>query len=307
MATPTSAPLLVEDEPATSAGPESRPTPRIRARRRRMPRTLGEWAVLAVLSGFAVICLVPLYVMVTAGLKTSASAGVQDMWSAPSTLSFSGFKQAWQALHANLGNSFLVVVPATVVSCLIGSLNGFVFSKMKFRGANLIFNIVLIGMFIPYQAILIPLVRFLASVGLYGTLPGLILTHIVYGIPITTLIFRNYYSGLPKALMEAAQIDGASTMQLFRRIVLPLSLPGFIVTGLFQFTNIWNDFLFGLVVVPDPSKQVATVALNNLSGSLSVNWNVVMAGALVAAVPTVLIYLLLGRYFVRGLMAGSVK
>jgi glucose/mannose transport system permease protein len=306
MATPTSVILPVEAAPAPT-DVEAPAVGATRVRSWRMPRTLGEWTVLAVLTLFAAICLVPLYVMVTAGLKTAADAGVQHMWRPPSSLSLSGFKQAWRALHANLGNSFLVVVPATVVSCLIGSLNGFVFSKMKFRGANLIFNIVLIGMFIPYQSILIPLVRFLASVGLYGTLPGLILTHIVYGIPITTLIFRNYYSGLPKALMEAAQIDGASTMQIFRRIVLPLSIPGFIVTGLFQFTNIWNDFLFGLVIVPDPSKQVATVALNNLSGSLSVNWNVVMAGALIAAVPTVIIYLLLGRYFVRGLMAGSVK
>jgi glucose/mannose transport system permease protein len=307
MATPTSVTLPVEAAPAAVELAEVKPAAARRVRTWRRPRTLGEWTVLAVLTVFAAICLVPLYVMVTAGLKTAAGAGVQHMWSPPSTLSMSGFTQAWQALRANLGNSFLVVVPATVISCLIGSLNGFVFSKMRFRGANLIFNIVLIGMFIPYQSILIPLVRFLASVGLYGTLPGLILTHIVYGIPITTLIFRNYYSGLPKALMEAAQIDGASTMQIFRRIVLPLSVPGFIVTGLFQFTNIWNDFLFGLVIVPDPSKQVATVALNNLSGSLSVNWNVVMAGALIAAVPTVLIYLLLGRYFVRGLMAGSVK
>lgn len=305
MATASSATL--EQEPLSSpleAPASRRPT---RPREWRLPRTPGEWLVFVVLLGFAALFLVPFYVMLDAGFKTPATAGVQHMWSLPSELSLGGFSAAWKALHANLSNSFLVVIPATVVSCIVGSLNGFVFSKLKFRGSNFVFNFVLIGMFIPYQAILIPLVRFLASIGLYGTLPGLILTHIVYGIPITSLIFRNYYSALPKALMEAAQIDGASTLQTFRRIILPLSAPGFIVTGLFQFTNIWNDFLFGLVVVPDPSKQVATVALNNLSGTLSVNWNVVMAGALIAAVPTALIYLLLGRYFVRGLMAGSVK
>ena len=276
-------------------------------RRRRGPRTFGEWAVVLVLTIFALLFLVPFYVMVTAGFKTPAAADVQHMWSPPSGLHWSGFRAAWTALHANLANSFEVVVPATIISCLIGSSLGFVFSKFRFRGSNLLFNVILIGMFIPYQSILVPLVKFLASAGLYGTLTGLVLTHVVYGIPITMLIFRNYYVGLPKALMEAAQIDGASTLQTFRSIVLPLSVPGFIVTGLFQFTNIWNDFLFGLVVVPDPSKQVATVALNNLSGSLTVNWNVVMAGALLAAVPTIFIYLVLGRFFVRGLMAGAVK
>ncbi len=276
-------------------------------RRRRGPRTLGEWAVLFILTFFALLFLVPFYVMITAGFKTPAAADVQHMWSLPTGLHWSGFEAAWTALHANLANSFEVVIPATVISCLIGSSLGFVFSKLKFRGSNLLFNVILIGMFIPYQSILVPLVKFLAFTGLYGTLTGLTLTHIVYGIPITMLIFRNYYVGLPKALMEAAQIDGATTLQTFRSIVLPLSVPGFIVTGLFQFTNIWNDFLFGLVVVPDPSKQVATVALNNLSGSLTVNWNVVMAGALLAAIPTIFIYVVLGRFFVRGLMAGSVK
>jgi glucose/mannose transport system permease protein len=283
------------------------PTGRTRAGRGRRPQSIGEWVVLLVLVIFAALFLVPFYVMITAGFKTAAAAGVDHMWRLPSSLSWSGFSAAWTALHANIGNSFEVVIPATIISCVIGSLMGYIFSKLKFRGSNLLFNIILIGMFIPYQSILVPLVRFLAAVGLYGTLTGLALTHVVYGIPITTLIFRNYYAGLPNALLEAAQIDGASTLQTFRRVILPLSIPGFIVTGLFQFTNIWNDFLFGLVVVPDPSKQVATVALNNLSGSLTVNWNVVMAGALLAAIPTMFIYLVLGRFFVRGLMAGSVK
>lgn len=273
----------------------------------RRPRTTGEWLVVAVLAIFAAMFLVPFYVMLVSGLKSPAQAGVQNMWDLPLSIHWSGFAQAWEKLGPNISNSFIVVIPATALSCLFGSLGGFVFSKMKFRGSEVIFNLILVGMFIPYQVVLIPLVNFLAFVHLYGTLPGLILTHTVYGIPITTLIFRNYYSGLPTALLEAAQIDGASTIQTFRRVVLPLSIPGFVVGIIFQFTNIWNDFLFGLVVVPQPSRQVVTVALNNLNGTLSVNWNVVMAGALLAAIPTMIVYLLLGRYFVRGLMAGSVK
>lgn len=273
----------------------------------RRPRTTGEWLVVVVLAIFAAMFLVPFYVMLVSGLKSPAQAGVQNMWDLPLSIHWSGFTQAWEKLGPNISNSFIVVIPATALSCLLGSLGGFVFSKMKFRGSEVVFNLILVGMFIPYQVVLIPLVNFLAFVHLYGTLPGLILTHTVYGIPITTLIFRNYYSGLPTALLEAAQIDGASTMQTFRRVVLPLSIPGFVVGIIFQFTNIWNDFLFGLVVVPQPSRQVVTVALNNLNGTLSVNWNVVMSGALLAAIPTMIVYLLLGRYFVRGLMAGSVK
>ncbi|MDX2683745.1 carbohydrate ABC transporter permease [Streptomyces sp. NY05-11A] len=155
--------------------------------------------------------------------------------------------------------------------------------------------------------ILVPLVRFLQSVELYGTLTGLTLVHIIYGIPITTLIFRNYYRGIPDEIIEAAQVDGAGKVSMFGRLILPLSLPGFVVCGIFQFTNVWNDFLFGITVVPDPTQQPVTVALNNLAGNFSVQWNTVMASALLAAIPTALVYILLGRFFVRGLTAGSVK
>jgi glucose/mannose transport system permease protein len=153
----------------------------------------------------------------------------------------------------------------------------------------------------------VPMVRFLQEVSLYGTLQGLILVHVIYGIPITTLIFRGYYSQIPTDLVHAAHVDGATHLQVFRRIMLPLSLPGFVVCGIFQFTNIWNDFIFGITVVPNADQQPITVALNNLSGNFSVDWNVVMAGAVLAAVPTALIYIFLGRYYVRGLTAGSVK
>ena len=190
---------------------------------------------------------------------------------------------------------------------LIGSLNGYVFSKWRFRGSEVIFAVLLFGFFIPYQSILLPLVRFLQAIGLYGTLPGLVLTHVVYGLPVTTLIFRNFYASIPPSIIEAATVDGAGIVQTYARIILPLSAPAFVVTAIFQFTNIWNDFLFGITVVPNPQAQPVTIALNNLSGSFSVDWNVVMAGAVLAALPTALVYIFLGRFFIRGLLAGSVK
>jgi glucose/mannose transport system permease protein len=204
-------------------------------------------------------------------------------------------------------NSLIMVIPATIISSFFGALNGYVFSKWKFRGSDIFFTLMLFGFFIPYQSILIPLVRFLQTIKLYGTIPGLIAVHVVYGLPITTLIFRNYFTGVPTSMIEAAQVDGAGVIKIFTHVMLPLSLPSFVVVGIFQFTNIWNDFLFGVTVVPNPAAQPVTIALNNLSGSFSVDWNVVMAGAVVAALPTALIYIVLGRYFIRGLMAGSVK
>jgi glucose/mannose transport system permease protein len=283
--------------------------PRIR-RRRRKPRARirrNDLPGLAALAVLAALVLVPVYVMVAAGVKPPAQADASAMWELPQTLDFSGFSGAWSALGPNFTNSLVIAVPATVISSLIGALNGYVFAKMPFRGHNVVFVLMLLGMFIPYQVILVPMVRFLQEVGLYATLQGLILVHVIYGIPITTLIFRGYYSQIPTDLVHAAHVDGATHLQVFRRIMLPLSLPGFVVCGIFQFTNIWNDFIFGITVVPDAARQPITVALNNLSGNFSVEWNVVMAGAVLAALPTALIYIFLGRYYVRGLTAGSVK
>src|SRR6266516_636519 len=249
----------------------------------------------------------PFYVMITAAFKTPAHADVLTMWQLPHPLSFDGIREAWSKLSPNFVNSVVMVVPATVISSLIGSFNGYLLSKFTFRLSNLMFTLMLVGMFIPYQSILIPMVKFLQFVGLYGTIPGLILVHVVYGIPITTLIFRNYYVSIPRALVEAASIDGAGIVRTYRSVILPVSIPGFVVAGIFQFTNIWNDFLFGLVVIPNPTIQPVTAAVSNLSGTQTVNWNVVMAGALIAALPTGLAYLGLGRFFVQGLTSGSVK
>jgi glucose/mannose transport system permease protein len=251
--------------------------------------------------------LMPVYIMVANGFKESASVSLSTMWDLPTSVQGGGFAEAAVRLWPNMKNSLLMVIPATIISSFLGALNGYLLSKWKFPGADILFLFILFGFFIPYQAVLLPLVRFLQTIHLYGTIPGLIMCHVIYGLPITTLMFRNYFAGVPTELIEAASVDGASMLGTFWKVMLPLSVPAFIVVGIFQFTNIWNDFLFGVTVVPNPGAQPVTIALNNLSGSFSVDWNVVMAGAVIAALPTALVYIFLGRYFVRGLLAGSVK
>ena len=199
-----------------------------------------------------------------------------------------------------------MVIPEAFLSALLGSFNGYLLSKWKFRGSNLIFSLILFGMFIPYQSILIPLVKFMQFIKLYGDLPGLVLVHIIYGIPITTLIFRNYYAGIGTEIIEASRIDGASLMGIYRHIMLPLSAPSFAVVIIWQFTQAWNEFLFA-VILTNQSHWPVTVALNNLAGSQLVQWNVLMAATLLAALPTLLVYIFLGRFFLRGLMAGALK
>lgn len=266
-----------------------------------------------VLLGFAVYYLLPVYVLVVTSLKSFAEVNLYRMWDLPHSFSLESFHRAlvggmgYQGLAPNILNSVMMVVPATLISAFLGSVNGYVFSRWQFPGANMLFTLALFGMFIPYQSILIPLVQTLRAIGLYGTIPGLILTHVIYGIPITTLIFRNYYATVPRELVEAARIDGAGLLGVYRRIMLPLSLPGFAVVIIWQFTSIWNDFLFAVTVAQNPAVQPVTVALNNLAGSFIVEWNVQMAGALLAALPTLLVYIFLGRYFMRGLLAGSLK
>jgi glucose/mannose transport system permease protein len=275
--------------------------------RQALPKGFWDYVVLVVLLGFMLFFLMPVYVMVVTGLKEARNVSLSTMWNLPQQWSGGGFVEAWQRLAPNLGNSLMLAIPATILSAIWGSINGYVFAKWRFHGSNLLFGMLVFGMFIPYQSILIPLIQFLQQVKLYGTIPGLIAVHVIYGIAITSLIFRNYYANIPDELMEAARIDGAGLVRTYLNVILPLSMPGFVVVAIFQFTNIWNDFLFGDTILPNPAAQPVTVALNNLSGSFSVDWNVVMAGAVVAALPTALVYIFLGRFFVRGLLAGSVK
>ncbi|MCC6312917.1 MAG: carbohydrate ABC transporter permease [Thermomicrobiales bacterium] len=273
----------------------------------RQRRRWGHYVVVALLLGAMLFYLAPVYVMVMNGLKDKSYMTLADMWKLPRYLNGGGFPAAWQALSPNLGNSLRMAIPSTVLGCLFGAANGYLLSKWKFKGSDVLFTLMLFGMFIPYQAILVALISTLQWMGIYGTWYGLTLVHIIYGLPIATLIFRNYFVGVPSELVEAARIDGAGLIGIFFQIMLPLALPAFVVVGIFQFTNIWNDFLFGVTVVFDPSNQPITVALYNLSGTNSVDWTVVMAGAVLAALPTALVYILLGRFFIRGLLAGSLK
>jgi glucose/mannose transport system permease protein len=277
------------------------------------PMRIGIYLLLIV---FAFLFLIPVYVMLMSSLKTFAE--VQDLsrlWGLPAGLNLESFISAWsgipdkglRGLSQNLLNSVNLTVPATILSSMLGSLNGYVLSKWKFRGADVVFPLMLFGMFIPYQSVLIPLTQTLSAIGLGGTLWGLVLVHVVYGIPITTLIFRNYYAGVPTDLVEAARIDGAGILGVYWRVIFPISMPGFVVVIIWQFTNIWNEFLFAVSILQKPELQPITVALRNLSGSQIKEWNMVMAGAIIAALPTLLIYVVMGRYFIRGLLAGSVK
>jgi len=259
------------------------------------------------LIAFAAVFLIPIYLMLLTGVKPLNQVDLKTMWDLPlNGLHLENFIGGYDQLAPNLKNSLLMVIPAALLSSLLGSFNGYLLSKWKFRGSNLLFTLILFGMFIPYQSILIPLVKFMQFIKLYGDLPGLVLVHIIYGIPITTLIFRNYYASISTEIVEAARIDGAGLMGIYYNIVLPLSAPSFAVVIIWQFTQAWNEFLFA-VILTNQSHWPVTVALNNLAGSQLVQWNVLMAATLLAALPTLLVYIFLGRYFLRGLMAGALK
>jgi len=268
---------------------------------------------------FALFYLMPIYLLIITSLKSYAQVSLATMWHLPTSFSLASFHDAWygvggtRGLGVNFMNSVYLAIPATIISATLGSINGYILTKWKFKGSDTLFPLLLFGMFIPYQSILIPLVQVLSKIPwfggqhLYGTIPGLIFVHVVYGIPITTLIFRNYYAAIPNELVEASRIDGANIFGVYRYILFPLSLPGFVVVMIWQFTSVWNDFLFAVTVTSSPDVQPVTVGLNNLAGSYIVQWNVQMAGALMAALPTLLVYVILGRFFMRGLLAGSLK
>jgi len=260
-----------------------------------------------ILIAMAVFYLLPIYLMVLTGFKPFDQVDLKTMWSLPTTgLHIANFIAGYKQLAPNISNSLVMVIPEAILSSLLGSLNGYLLARWKFRGSNLIFSLILFGMFIPYQSILIPLAKFMYAIKLYGDIPGLVLVHIIYGIPITTLIFRNYYAGIGTEILEAGRMDGASLLGLYRYIMFPLSAPSFAVVIIWQFTQAWNEFLFA-VILTNQSHWPVTVALNNLAGSQLVQWNVLMAATLLAALPTLVVYIFLGRFFLRGLMAGALK
>lgn len=266
---------------------------------------------------FVVIVLMPVYVLIVTSLKPPSDVSAVTSWAWPSlwpwqtdadgATGFGNWATAWEALAAPLGRTFLLAIPAAIISAMLGSMNGFVLSRWKFPYANVVFTLILFGMFIPYQAIMVPLVQMKTSLGLPSNIVTLLMVHIIYGLPICTLIFRNYYEGVPEELMEASRVDGAGMLTSYWRIILPLSLPGFVVTIIWQFTSAWNDYLFALFL-SDANQGPVSLSLVNLSqGAQLSNYGASMAGALIASIPTLVVYILLGKYFIGGLMSGSVK
>ena len=278
------------------------------------PARLLLWALLL---AFALVFLAPLYVMVVTSLKDAEQLRNGHLLSLPTAPTLAAWAKAWgsactgvqcDGLAPFFWNSVAMVVPAVLISTLLGSVNGYVLSKWRFPGSETLFALMLFGVFMPMQVVLLPMSQVLGALGLASSVGGLVLVHVVAGIPTTTLFFRNYYVGLPDELIKAAQLDGASFWQILWRIVWPLSLPIAMVTLIWQFTQIWNDFLYGVVFSGADSKPV-TVGLNNLANTSSTvkEYHVDMAAALIAALPTLVVYVLAGRYFVRGLTAGAVK
>ena len=282
---------------------------------------------------FAIIYLVPLLVMVMASLKPLAEVTGGNMFALPKSPTFAPWIRAWgeaaigvsdtAGISGYFMNSVKMVVPAVVISTLLGALNGYVLTKWRFAGHKLVFGMMLFACFIPFQSVIIPMAVILGLLGQIGNqltditgfafgfgnpTVNLVLCHVVYGLGFTTLFFRNYYEAFPTELVKAAMIDGAGFFQIFRRILLPNSTPIIIVTVIYQFTNIWNDFLFGSTFAAGDQSPI-TVALNNLVNTSTgvVEYNVNMAAAMIAALPTLIVYVVAGRYFVRGLMAGAVK
>ena len=279
----------------------------------RFTRTL----IYLVLLLFALFYLLPLFVMMVNSVKPLAEITGGNMMALPEVWTLEPWRKAWSTaqvgveatgLRPYFWNSIKMVVPAVLLSTIFGALNGYVLTKWRFRGDTLVFGLILFSCFIPFQIVLIPMARMLGLMGMAGTTWGLVLVHFIYGIGFTTLYFRNYYAVFPTELIRAAQIDGAGFFQIFWRILLPSSGPIIVVSVIWQFTNIWNDFLFGASFA-DFSSQPMTVALYNLVQSSTgvKEYNVHFAGAILAALPTLLVYIVAGRYFVRGLMAGSVK
>jgi glucose/mannose transport system permease protein len=268
-----------------------------------------------IVTAFAFI--LPIYVMVVNSLKPLEEIRSGDLMAMPIAWTVEPWIMAWSKAQIGVQatglkpyfiNSFLLVIPAVVASTMIGSLNGYILTQFKFRFSNVLFGAMLFSVFIPYQIVLIPMAKTLGLLGLAGTVKGLILVNVIYGIGFTTLFFRNYYAAFPNELVRSARMDGAGFFGVLGRILLPNSAPIIVVTVIWQFTNIWNEFLFG-ASFSDYTSFPLTVALNNLvSSSTGVKeYNVHFAGAFIAAIPTLVVYLISGKYFVRGLMAGSVK
>ncbi len=286
-------------------------------RPRNVRSTVLRAVLFLVLGLFCLYYLIPLIVMISTSLKSLTEIREGTLLSLPRDVTFDAWVKAWDSacvgvrcdgLKPFMWNSVAMAVPAVLLSTTLGAINGYALTKWRFPGADWIFALVLFGAFIPFQVVLLPMARTLGQLGLAGTVPGLILVHTVYGLAFTTLFFRNFFVGVSDGIVKAAQVDGAGFFGIFFKIVLPMSIPAIVVTVIWQFTQIWNDFLFGVAFTIGDSNPV-TVALNNVVNTSTgvKEYNVDMAAAIIAALPTMLVYVVAGAYFVRGLSAGSMK
>lgn len=278
---------------------------------------LSRILIYTLLTITAIYFLLPIFVMIITSLKDIDEIKNGNLLALPKNITFDPWIEAWS--EARIGseangikpffiNSIIMTVPAVLISSIIGAFNGYVFSKWKFKGSEIFFSLLLFGCFIPFQVIILPMSQTMGFLGISGSVFGLIFVHIVYGIAFTTLFFRNFYVSIPDELINAARIDGAGFFRIFFKILLPVSLPIFMVCIIWQMTQIWNEFLFG-IIFSDSDTQPVTVALNNLVNATSTvkKYNVDMAAALIAVAPTLLAYIISGKYFVKGLMAGAIK
>ncbi|TGU99791.1 carbohydrate ABC transporter permease [Mesorhizobium sp. M00.F.Ca.ET.151.01.1.1] len=284
---------------------------------RKLERYGGRLFVYGCLAVLATLYLVPLWVMLITSFKPLDEIYSGSLIGLPKQFTFEAWSKAWSTacigtncvgLSPFFLNSLIITVPAVFVSTAIGAINGYTLAKWKFRGSDLFFAFMLFGCFLPLQAVLLPIARVLGMLRLSGSTAGLILVHTVYGIAFTTMFFRNYFVSFPDELTKAALVDGAGFFRIFFSIALPTAVPIAVVCCIWQFTSIWNDFLFGVSFSAGGSSPI-TVALNNVVNVTlgRKQYNVDMAAALIAALPTLIVYVLSGRYFVRGLTAGAVK
>jgi len=281
------------------------------------PQLVGRIVIYSLLILVALYYLMPLFVMIITSLKSLDDIRTGNLLSLPKAVTLEPWFKAWGeactgvfcgGLKGNFMNSVMFVLPAVIISTLIGAMNGYVLTMWRFRGSDVLFTMLLLGCFIPFQVVLLPMAQTLGYLGIANSVAGLIFVHVVYGLAFTTLFLRNFYVTVPAELAKAARIDGAGFFTIFWRIILPLSPPIIVVCVIWQFTQIWNDFLFG-VVFSSGQRQPITVALNNLVNTSTgvKEYNVDMAAAIIAGLPTLFVYVVAGKYFLRGLTAGAVK
>ncbi|MBS1164244.1 MAG: carbohydrate transporter permease [Proteobacteria bacterium] len=284
---------------------------------RRRKAILARGVLYLLLAIVAIFFAGPLYILLSTSFKTMPEIQSGGLMTLPHEPTVQPWITAWGeacigitcgGLKGYFGNSMVMTIPAVLISVMIGAINGYALAKWPFPGARFVFAALVAGNFVPFQVVLAPVAVTLRTLGLFGSVEGLILIHVIYGIPITTMLFRNFFLSVPNDLIKAARIDGAGFFWIFFRIVLPLSPSVIVVALILQFTGIWNDFLFA-VSFSNPSSAPMTVALNNLVNSnFGVKeYNVHMAATVIAAAPTLILYILLGRYFLRGMTAGAVK